>query len=72
MEESFISYLLPEENRTLLQLKLLPTNYVFNGICLTNRRNEDDCSNEDCLNPITSNEFVTSGRTITLIHPSGT
>ena len=50
MEVSLISY-------------LLPNNYVLNGVDLTIRMNEDDCLKEDFLNPMTSNEFVTSGRT---------
>ena len=41
---------------------LLPNNYVLNGVGLTIRKNEDDCLNEDCLNPVTSNEWVTSSR----------
>ena len=36
---------------------LLPNNYVLNGVGLAIRMNEDDCLNEDCLNPMTSNEF---------------
>ena len=46
---------------------LLPNNYVLNGVGLTIRMNEDDC-----LNTMTSNEFVTSGRSYTLICPSVT
>ena len=48
MKESLISY-------------LLPNIYILNRVGLTIRTNENYCLNEDCLNPMTLNEFVTSG-----------
>ena len=39
---------------------LLLNNYVLNGVGQTIRTN-DDCLNEDCLNPITSNESMMPG-----------
>ena len=41
---------------------ILPNNYFLNGVGLTNRTNKDDCLNEDCLNPMTLDKFVMSGR----------
>ena len=46
-----------------LVFHLLPNNDVLNEVGLTIRMNEDDCLNEDWLNPMTSNEFVTSDKT---------
>ena len=40
---------------------LLPDNYVLNGVGLTIRMNEADCLNDDCLNPVTSNQFMMPG-----------
>ena len=46
---------------------LLPRSYIS-----LPRTNENDSLKEDCLNPMTSNEFVTSGMTQnTFIHSSG-
>ena len=42
-----------------LNFYLLPNNYILNGVGLTIRMNEDDCLNEDCLNPM-SIDVVTS------------
>ena len=46
---------------SLISCLLLPSNYVLNGEGQNITINEDDYLNEDCLNPMMSNEFVTSG-----------
>ena len=38
----------------------LPNVYVLNGVGLTIKINENDCLNEDCLNPMMLSQFVTS------------